>query len=165
MKLHELTATPGSKKSRQRVGRGDGSGWGGTAGRGHKGQRSRSGAAIRHHFEGGQTPSFRRIPKRGFNSGIKEIFNVVNVEQLAKAFKAGDVVDEMAMRMAALIGKRKAPLKILGNGEINVALKVKANFFSATAKAKIEAAGGSVEEVCCCCCDCGCEDASADQKD
>ena len=165
MKGRGRTGTPGSRKSRQGVGRGDGSGWGGTAGRGHKGQRSRSGAAIRHHFEGGQTPSFRRIPKRGFNSGIKEIFNVVNVEQLAKAFKAGDVVDEMAMRMSALIGKRKAPVKILGNGEINVALKVKANFFSATAKAKIEAAGGSVEEVCCCCCDCGCEDASADQKD
>ena len=69
------------------------------------------------------------------------------------------------MRLAALIGKRQAPLKILGNGDINIALKVKANFFSATAKAKIEAAGGSVEEVCCCCCDCGCEDASADQKD
>mgnify|MGYP003305032028 CR=1 FL=1 len=147
MKLHELSPVPGAKKRKQRIGRGDGSGWGGTAGRGHKGQKSRTGAAIRLHFEGGQTPSFRRIPKRGFNSGIKEIFNVVNVEQLAKAFKAGDVVDEMAMRMSALIGKRKAPVKILGNGEITKKLTVKADVFSATAKEKIEAAGGKVEEV------------------
>ena len=143
MKLHELTATPGSKKSRQRVGRGDGSGWGGTAGRGHKGQRSRSGAAIRHHFEGGQTPSFRRIPKRGFNSGIKEIFNVVNVEQLAKAFKAGDVVDEKAMRLSALIGKRQAPLKVLGNGELKAKIDVEANAFSKTAEEAIKAVGGN----------------------
>ena len=76
MKLHELTPTPGSKKRRMRVGRGDGSNWGGTAGRGHKGQKSRTGAAIRHHFEGGQTPTFRRIPKRGFKSGVKEVFTV-----------------------------------------------------------------------------------------
>lgn len=162
MKLHELASTPGSRKRRMRVGRGDGSGWGGTAGRGHKGQRSRSGAAIRHHFEGGQTPSFRRIPKRGFSKGVKLVFNVVNVADLAKAFKAGDVVDEKAMKMAALIGKRKAPVKVLGNGEISIALNVKANFFSASAKSKIEAAGGSVENVCCCGC---CDEASADQKD
>ena len=75
MRLHELAPTPGSKKRRMRVGRGDGSGWGGTAGRGHKGQRSRSGASIRHHFEGGQTPTFRRLPKVGFKSGVKTIFN------------------------------------------------------------------------------------------
>jgi large subunit ribosomal protein L15 len=147
MKLHELAPTPGSKKRRMRVGRGDGSNWGGTAGRGHKGQKSRTGAAIRHHFEGGQTPSFRRIPKRGFNSGIKEIANVVNVAVLAENFKAGDTVDENAIRMAGLIGKSKAPLKVLGNGEIAVALTVKANKFSAAAKAKIEAAGGKCETV------------------
>ena len=123
MKLHELTPTPGSKKRRQRVGRGDGSNWGGTAGRGHKGQKSRTGAAIRHHFEGGQTPTFRRIPKRGFNSGIKEVCEVVNV------------------------GKADVPLKILGNGEISKALTVKANKFSASAKAKIEAAGGTCEVI------------------
>ena len=142
MKLHELTPTPGSKKRRQRVGRGDGSNWGGTAGRGHKGQKSRTGAAIRHHFEGGQTPTFRRIPKRGFNSGIKE----VNLEQLS-AFEAGAVVDENALRMAGIVGKADAPLKILGNGEISKALTVKANKFSASAKAKIEAAGGTCEVI------------------
>ncbi len=147
MKLHELAPTPGSKKRRMRVGRGDGSNWGGTAGRGHKGQKSRTGAAIRHHFEGGQTPTFRRIPKRGFNSGVKEICNVINVSTLAESFKAGDVVDDKAIRMAGLIGKTEAPLKILGNGEITIALTVKANKFSAAAKAKIEAAGGTCETV------------------
>ena len=94
MKLHELAPTPGSKKRRMRVGRGDGSGWGGTAGRGHKGQRSRSGASIRHHFEGGQTPTFRRLPKVGFKSGVKTIFNVVNLAAIEKAFEAGAEVDE-----------------------------------------------------------------------
>ncbi len=147
MRLHELAPTPGSKKRRMRVGRGDGSNWGGTAGRGHKGQKSRTGAAIRHHFEGGQTPTFRRIPLRGFNSGVKETFNVVNVATLCEAFEAGAEVDENAIRMAGLIGKSKAPLKVLGNGEITKALKVKAGKFSATAKAKIEAAGGSCETV------------------
>ncbi len=147
MKLHELAPTPGSKKRRMRVGRGDGSNWGGTAGRGHKGQKSRTGAAIRHHFEGGQTPTFRRIPKRGFNSGVKEICNVINVSTLAESFKAGDVVDDKAIRMAGLIGKAEAPLKILGNGEITIALTVKANKFSAAAKSKIEAAGGTCEIV------------------
>ena len=131
MKLHELTPTPGSKKRRQRVGRGDGSNWGGTAGRGHKGQKSRTGAAIRHHFEGGQTPTFRRIPKRGFQ----------------ELFEAGAVVDENALRMAGVVGKADAPLKILGNGEISKALTVKANKFSASAKAKIEAAGGTCEVI------------------
>ena len=111
MKLHELTPTPGSKKRRQRVGRGDGSNWGGTAGRGHKGQKSRTGAAIRHHFEGGQTPTFRRIPKRGFNSGIKEVCEVVNVATLQELFEAGAVVDENALRMAGIVGKADAPLK------------------------------------------------------
>ena len=86
MNLHNLETTPGSRKNRHRVGRGDGSGWGGTCGRGEKGQRSRSGAAVRHHFEGGQTPSFRRIPKRGFKMhGVKEICNVVNVGTLSSA--------------------------------------------------------------------------------
>lgn len=147
MKLHELTPTPGSKKRRQRVGRGDGSNWGGTAGRGHKGQKSRTGAAIRHHFEGGQTPTFRRIPKRGFNSGIKEVCEVVNVATLQELFEAGAVVDENALRMAGIVGKADAPLKILGNGEISKTLTVKANKFSASAKAKIEAAGGTCEVI------------------
>lgn len=148
MKLHELSPAPGSKKRRMRVGRGDGSNWGGTAGRGHKGQRSRSGASIRHHFEGGQTPTFRRLPKVGFKRPyVKVIFNVVNVAALEKAFEAGAEVDAKAMRMAGVLGKSKAPLKILGEGEITKALKVKADYFSAAAKEKIEKAGGSCEVV------------------
>ena len=147
MKLHELTATPGSRKSRQRVGRGDGSGWGGTAGRGHKGQRSRSGAAIRHHFEGGQTPSFRRIPKRGFSNGVKLIYNVANIQDIDEVFEAGSVIDAAALRGKGLIGKSEAPLKILGNGEISKSFTFKAEKYSATAKAKIEAAGGTVEVI------------------
>lgn len=145
MKLHELTPTPGSKKRRMRVGRGDGSNWGGTAGRGHKGQKSRTGAAIRHHFEGGQTPTFRRIPKRGFSNGVKEVFTVINVATLSELFEAGAVVDENALRMAGVIGKSKAPLKVLGNGEISKALTVKANKFSASAQSKIEAPAENVK--------------------
>ena len=147
MRLHDIQITPGSRKVRHRVGRGDGSGWGGTAGRGEKGQKSRTGASIRHHFEGGQTPSFRRIPKRGFNSGIKEIFNVVNIDMLEKNFEAGAEVTTDALRQKGLIGKAVAPLKILGNGEISKALTVKAEKFSASAKSKIEAAGGKAEEI------------------
>ncbi len=147
MRLHELAPTPGSKKRRMRVGRGDGSGWGGTAGRGHKGQHSRSGAAIRHHFEGGQTPTFRRLPKVGFKNGVKTVFNVVNVGAIEKAFEAGAEVDETSLRMKGVLGKAKAPLKILAEGEITKAFKVKANYFSAAAKEKIEKAGGSCEVV------------------
>ena len=148
MRLHDLSPAPGSKKRRMRVGRGDGSNWGGTAGRGHKGQRSRTGAAIRHHFEGGQTPTFRRLPKVGFKRNcVKVIFNVVNVAALEKAFESGADVDTAAMKLAGILGKKKAPLKILGEGEITKALKVKANYFSAIAKEKIEKAGGSCEVV------------------
>ena len=148
MRLHTLSTAPGSRKARTRVGRGDGSGQGGTAGRGHKGQKSRSGAAIRYHFEGGQTPTFRRLPKVGFKRPyVKTIFNVVNVSDIDKAFNAGEEADENTMRMKGILGKAKAPLKILANGEITKAVKVKANFFSEAAKAKIEQAGGSCEVV------------------
>ena len=148
MKLHELSPVPGAKKRKQRIGRGDGSGWGGTAGRGHKGQKSRTGAAIRLRFEGGQTPTFRRLPKVGFKRPyVKTIFEVVNVAALEKAFEANAEVDIQAMKLAGILGKSKAPVKILANGEITKALKVKANFFSAAAKEKIEKAGGSCEVV------------------
>lgn len=148
MRLNELpTRTPGSRKHRSRVGRGDGSNWGGTAGRGHKGQKSRSGAKIRHHFEGGQTPIFRRLPKRGFNSGVKVQFNVINVAALEEHFEAGAEVTDAVLKEKGIIGKSKYQLKVLGEGEIKKALKVKAQRFSATAKAKIEAAGGSCEII------------------
>ena len=147
MKLHELQVTPGSRKRRTRVGRGDGSGLGGTAGRGEKGQRSRTGAAIRHHFEGGQTPSFRRIPKRGFSNGVKLIYNVANIQDIDEVFEAGSVIDAAALRSKGLIGKSEAPLKILGNGEISKSFTFKAEKYSAAAKAKIEAAGGTAEVI------------------
>ncbi len=150
MKLHDIGPTPGSKKARMRVGRGDGSNWGGTAGRGNKGQRSRTGAAIRHQFEGGQTPTFRKIPKRGFTNGVKEIFEVVNLGRIAEKIKSGElktdaVIDQKALQLAALIGKGEAKLKVLGDGELKTAVKIKADYCSASAKAKIEAAGGSIE--------------------
>ena len=147
MRLNDLTSTPGSRKRRQRVGRGDASGWGGTAGRGEKGQKSRTGSSIRHHFEGGQTPTFRRIPKRGFTKGIKEIFNVVNVGDLEEVFDAGAEISSSELRAKGLIGKADAPLKVLGDGDLKKALKVKAEAFSESAKAKIEAAGGSAEVI------------------
>lgn len=147
MKLHELQNTPGSRKRRTRVGRGDGSGHGGTAGRGEKGQRSRTGAAIRHHFEGGQTPSFRRIPKRGFTVGVKMVYNVANINDINDVFEAGAVIDSEALRSKGLIGKAVAPLKILGNGEISKAMTIKAEKFSASAEKKIKEAGGTVEVI------------------
>jgi large subunit ribosomal protein L15 len=130
MKLHDLSPAKGSKRSRKRIGRGPGSGLGKTAGRGHKGQRSRSGFSRRPGFEGGQMPLVRRVPKRGFTNIFKTEFQgEVNPESLAQQ---GFVRPGM-------------PVKILGNGEISSSLTVKAHKFSATARAKIEAAGGSCE--------------------
>lgn len=144
MRLNDLHPTEGAKKRRQRVGRGDASGWGGTCGRGEKGQKSRTGAAIRHHFEGGQTPTFRRIPKRGFSFGVKEIYAVANVGDLEECFEAGAEINICELRAKGIVGKADAPLKILGEGELTKAFKISANAFSESAKAKIEAAGGSV---------------------
>ncbi len=145
MKLHELSPTPGSRQRRKRVGRGDSSGLGKTAGRGEKGQKSRSGAKIRPFFEGGQIPLFRRLPKRGFNSPDHIEYHLVNLSVLEEGFNAGDVVDAAALRSKNLLGKKDQMIKILANGEITKALTVKADKFSAQAKAKIEAAGGKAE--------------------
>ncbi len=147
MKLHELKNTPGAKKSRQRVGRGDSSGWGRTCGRGEKGQKSRSGATSRPHFEGGQIPLFRRLPKRGFKSRNRIDYALINLSTLEKNFSAGDVVDMDALNEKHLLGKAETSLKILGNGDLTIALTVKANKFSATAQEKIEKAGGTCEVV------------------
>ncbi|MBQ4106360.1 MAG: 50S ribosomal protein L15 [Lentisphaeria bacterium] len=147
MKLHELTVNPGSTKRRKRVGRGDSSGWGKTAGRGEKGQKSRSGAKIRPFFEGGQITLFRRLPKRGFNSPDHKVYQLINLSVLEANFEAGDVVDQESLRSKNLLGKTELPLKVLANGEITKALTVKAVKFSATAQAKIEAAGGKVEVI------------------
>ena len=147
MKLHSLEAAPGSKHRRKRVGRGDSSGMGGTCGRGHKGQHSRSGAKIRPYFEGGQIPLFRRLPKRGFKSLNRVIFHTVNLSKLEANFKADDVVDAEVLHAKGLIGKHDYAIKILADGEITKALTVKAGKFSKAAQAAIEAAGGKCEIV------------------
>ena len=145
MKLHELSPNAGSRKRRKRVGRGDSSGLGKTAGRGEKGQKSRTGSSIRPFFEGGQIPLFRRLPKRGFNSPDHIEYTLVNLNILEDNFSAGDVVDAESLRAKNLLGKTERMIKILANGEITKALTVKADKFSAAAKAKIEAVGGKVE--------------------
>ena len=147
MKLHELSPAPGSRKARKRVGRGDSSGLGKTAGRGDKGQKSRTGSVIRPFFEGGQIPFFRRLPKRGFKNPDRVVFQLVNLSVIDDNFAAGDVVDAASLREKKLLGKATLPIKILANGEITKAVTVKAEAFSAAAVAKIEAAGGKTEVI------------------
>lgn len=147
MRLHEVTTTPGSVKGRKRVGRGDSSGLGKTAGRGEKGQKSRTGSVIRPFFEGGQIPLFRRLPKRGFKNADRIIYALINLNVLDANFEAGDVVDFDALRAKKLLAKSDTIVKILANGEITKALTVKAAKFSAAAAAKIQAVGGKIEIV------------------
>ena len=146
MKLNELSPAAGSAKAAYRKGRGPGSGNGKTAGKGHKGQNARSGGGVRPGFEGGQLPLYRKLPKRGFNNRFAVNYAVVNVEAL-NAFDNGAVVDAAALKAAKIVRKELDGIKILGNGELTKALTVKATVFSATAKEKIEAAGGKIEEV------------------
>ena len=146
MKLHELTPAAGSAKDAWRKGRGPGSGNGKTAGKGHKGQNARSGGGVRPGFEGGQFPIYRQHPKRGFNNFFAVNYAIVNVEDLNR-FVDGTVVDMEVLLAARVIRKPMDGLKVLGNGELTKKLTVKAAVFSATAKEKIEAAGGKVEEV------------------
>ncbi len=147
MKLHELKPTAGSRKARKRVGRGDSSGLGKTAGRGDKGQHSRTGSKKRPYFEGGQIPFFRRLPKRGFKQPTHIEYNLVNVSVLDKSFEANEVVDLDVLKSKGIIGKSDLALKVLANGEISKPLTVKAAKFSEAAQAKIEAAGGKCEIV------------------
>ena len=144
MKLHELSPTPGSVKKAFRKGRGSGSGNGKTAGRGQKGQWSRSGGGVRVGFEGGQMPLTRRLPKRGFNNIFATKYAAINVSDL-NVFEDGAVVDEAAIVAAGLVKKTLDGIKILGNGELTKKLTVNAKAFSASAKQKIEAAGGKAE--------------------
>ena len=146
MKLHELSPAYGSAKASYRKGRGAGSGNGKTAGKGHKGQNARSGGGVRVGFEGGQLPLYRKLPKRGFKNRFAVNYAIVNVEALNK-FENGAVVDLDALKAAKLVRKELDGVKILGNGELTKTLTVKATVFSATAKEKIEAAGGKIEEV------------------
>ena len=146
MKLHELSPAEGSKKSVKRIGRGHGSGWGKTAGKGHKGQKARSGKGMRVGFEGGQMPLQRRIPKRGFNNIFAKKVVAVNVGTLNK-FEDGAVVDIAALIEKGIVKNSFDSVKILSNGTITKKLTVKASAFSEGAKAKIEAAGGKIEVV------------------
>ena len=146
MKLHELSPASKSRKSNKRLGRGVGSGWGKTAGRGSKGYNSRSGGGVRPGYEGGQMPIQRRLPKRGFANVFKKKIEVINLRDLL-AFESGSLVDEAALVKAGLIKGQKDGIKLLGHGEIQVALNVKLNQVSKSAREKIEAAGGSVEVV------------------
>ena len=147
MKLHELRSAQGAKRPRKRKGRGIAAGQGKTAGRGTKGQGARSGGGKGPYFEGGQLPLVRRLPyKRGFKSRHKVYYCPVNLGRLA-AFPDGAEVDPMALAEAGLIRKPSSPVVILGGGELDRALRVKAHRFSASARTKIEAAGGTVEEL------------------
>ena len=145
MKLHELRPAEGSAKAAWRKGRGAGSGNGKTAGKGHKGQNARSGGGVRPGFEGGQLPLYRKLPKRGFNNyRFAKVYAIVNVAAL-NVFEDGAVVDAAALLEKKIIRKELDGLKVLGNGELTKKLTVKASVFSASAKEKIEAAGGKIE--------------------
>lgn len=146
MKLHELVNTPGSKTDYFRVGRGRGSGNGQKAGRGHNGQNSRSGGGTRPGFEGGQNPIYRRLSKRGFTSAAKTVYVVINVESL-NVFEVGTVVTPTLLKEVGLVRQERDGVKILGDGTLTKKLTVQANAFSASAKASIEAAGGTVEVI------------------
>ena len=144
MKIHELRAVEGATKAPKRKGRGTGSGNGTTAGRGMNGQNSRSGGGVRLGFEGGQMPLYRRLPKRGFNNKWATVYNTINVEDLNR-FEAGTVVTQEVLEAAGIVKQVKDGIKVLGNGELKVALTVVADKFSGSAVEKIEAAGGKAE--------------------
>ena len=146
MKIHELSPAVGSNKDVKRIGRGHGSGNGKTAGKGHKGAKARSGPNKRAGFEGGQMPLQRRVPKRGFNNIFATRYAVLNVSDL-NVFEEGAVVDTAALKSKGIVKKTYDGIKVLGNGEVTKKLTVQASAFSETAKAKIEAAGGTAEVI------------------
>jgi large subunit ribosomal protein L15 len=148
MRLEDLRPTEGSTHRRKRIGRGGGSGHGGhTVGRGMKGQNSRSGGGTRLGYEGGQTPIWMRVPKRGFHNFARVVYACVNVDTLAERFSANDVVTPEALTAMRLVNERDVPVKILGRGEISKPLTVRAHRFGAEARRKIEAAGGRAEVI------------------
>ena len=147
MKLHELNASP-EAKTRKRVGRGPGSGLGKTAGRGENGQKSRSGASIPAWFQGGQTPLYRKLPKRGFNNAkFRTEYATINLSDLNKYFNDGDVVTPELLKEKGIIKKQLCGVKVLGNGELEKKLTIRANRFSSSAVTKIESAGGKAEVI------------------
>ena len=147
MKLHELNASP-EAKSRKRVGRGPGSGLGKTAGRGENGQKSRSGASIPAWFQGGQSPLYRRVPKRGFNNArFRTEYATINLSDLNKYFNDGDEVTPEVLKEKGIIKQQLCGVKVLGNGELEKKLTIRANRFSSSAVTKIESAGGKAEVI------------------
>ena len=146
MELNNLKPAIGSTKNRKRIGRGIGSGHGKTATKGHKGQKARSGGNVEPGFEGGQMPMQRRLPKRGFNPLNRKEYTLVNLGQM-EVFESGSCVDLEALLKNSLISKVRDGVKVLANGDLTKALNVKAHKFSAAAKAKIVAAGGTAEEI------------------
>jgi large subunit ribosomal protein L15 len=146
MNLGTLKPPVGSRKKRKRVGRGDGSGHGGTSCKGHKGQNARSGGKVRSGFEGGQMPLSRRLPKRGFRNPFRKTIVTINVDQLKK-FPEGSVIDEDALVLAGVVRHRKDGIKVLGKGSIDYPVLLKMSMVSRSAREKIEAAGGSIAEV------------------
>lgn len=146
MELNSLKPAIGASKNRKRIGRGTGSGHGKTATKGHKGQKARSGGSIKPGFEGGQMPMQRRLPKRGFNPLTRKEFALVNVGQL-DVFESGSSIDAGALIEAGIIKKICDGIKVLGNGDLSKAITIKAHKFSAAAREKIVAAGGTVEEI------------------
>jgi large subunit ribosomal protein L15 len=145
MDLSNLRPPKGAKHAKKRVGRGEGSGTGVTAGRGHKGAQSRSGYKSKRGFEGGQMPLHRRVPKRGFHNPFREEYAVVNLDAIAGRFEAGAEVTPERLRETGLVRSRKAPIKVLGRGELAKALTIKAHKFSGRAAERIAAAGGRAE--------------------
>jgi large subunit ribosomal protein L15 len=146
MKLHELKPAEGSRKTRNRVGRGTGSGNGKTSGRGHKGQNARSGGGVRPGFEGGQMPLYRRLPKRGFTNINRKEYAIVNVETLNRFEDGTEITPELLLENK-VVSKLNDGVKVLGNGKLEKKLTVKAHKFSASAQEAIEAAGGNVEVI------------------
>lgn len=145
--LNNLKPAPGSRPRKHIVGRGEGSGWGQTAGKGQKGQKSRTGDTIMLGFEGGQMPMVRRIPKRGFNHPSKIFYQAVNLLQLEAVFKAGEEVNKESLAAKGLIKKAETPYKILGDGKLTKALKISAPKFSKSAEEAVKKAGGSLVAI------------------
>ncbi|UQZ89240.1 50S ribosomal protein L15 [Deltaproteobacteria bacterium Smac51] len=144
MDLHSLSPLPGSKKKAKRIGRGEGSGWGKTSGRGHKGQKARSGGGVKPGFEGGQMPLQRRLPKRGFTNIFKKTYALVNLGSL-NMFEAGSTIDSQVLVAAGLIRKETLPVKLLAKGTIDRALTIKVQAASEKAAALVKDAGGTLE--------------------
>ncbi len=148
MMEHQVSPPPGARRSRKRVGRGDSAGGGSYAGRGMKGQKSRSGPGLRPGFEGGQMPLIKGLPmKRGFHNRYKTYYALVNLDTLQERFEAGARITPETLHRLGIVRRTRLPLKVVGDGELNQAITVAAHKFTASARAKIEAAGGAVEEL------------------